>query len=84
MASNGQRRPPRPRIEVAAAGASKEEAAAIAVAIQRFLEETAPAPEAVEAVSPWQRAALIEGVSAKRRAFPGEPGSGFPVSSAGA
>jgi hypothetical protein len=81
MASNGRRRPPRPRIEIAAAGASEEEAAAIAVAIQRFLEETAPTPEAVETVSPWQRAALIEGVSAKRRAFPVEPGSGFPASS---
>jgi len=70
MSSNGQRRPPRPRIEIAAAGASEEEGAAIAAAIQRFLEETAPAPEAVEPVSPWQRAALIEGVSAKRP--PGE------------
>jgi hypothetical protein len=66
MASNGKRRPPRPRIEIAAAGASEEEGAAIAAAIQRFLEETAPAPEAVAPVSPWQRAALIEGVSAKQ------------------
>ena len=45
---------------------SEDEAAAIAAAIERFVAETAPAPAAEEeAVSPWQRAALIEGVSAK-------------------
>ncbi len=66
MTGNGMRRPPRPRIEIAAATASEEESAAIAAAIQRFLEETAPAPQAFEPVSPWQRAALIEGVSAKQ------------------
>jgi hypothetical protein len=44
-----------------------DEAAAIAAAISRFQAETAPL-EAVagEAVGPWQRAALVEGVSAKR------------------
>jgi len=43
-----------------------EEAAAIAAAVARFQAETAPV-EAVEgeAVSPWQRAALVEGVGAK-------------------
>jgi hypothetical protein len=45
---------------------SEDEAAAIAAAIERFVAETAPAVAGqVEAVSPWQRAALIEGVSAK-------------------
>ncbi len=46
--------------------ASADEAAAIAAAIARFQLETAPA-EAVdgEALSPWQRAALVEGVGAK-------------------
>ncbi len=83
MASNGKRRPPRPRIEVAAAGATPEESAVIAAAIERFLVETTPPPEAVEVASPWQRAGLIEGVSAKRRAFPANPGSGFPISPAG-
>lgn len=41
-----------------------DEAAAIAAAIERFQAETAPAA-VEEAVSPWQRAALIEGVGAK-------------------
>lgn len=43
-----------------------DEAAAIAAAIARFENETAPAPAANgDVTSPWQRAALIEGVSAK-------------------
>jgi hypothetical protein len=46
--------------------ASADEAAAIAAAIERFEAETAPGPTAGEgSVSSWQRAALIEGVSAK-------------------
>jgi hypothetical protein len=45
---------------------SPDEAAAIAAAVQRFEAETAPAPAAeAEAVSPWQRAALVEGIGAK-------------------
>jgi hypothetical protein len=64
MAGNGRRRPPRPQIEVKSATASPEEAAAIAAALERFLWETAPAPQAVEA-SRWQRAALREGVSVR-------------------
>jgi hypothetical protein len=45
---------------------SADEAAAIAAAVERFQAETAPAETAVgEAVSPWQRAALVEGVDAK-------------------
>ncbi|HEX6753633.1 MAG TPA: hypothetical protein VF093_08640 [Solirubrobacterales bacterium] len=45
---------------------SEDEAAAIAAAVERFLVETAPAPGGEKvAVSPWQRAALLEGVSAK-------------------
>jgi hypothetical protein len=45
---------------------SDDEAAAIAAAVERFVAETAPAPgDQEEAVSPWQRAALLEGVSAK-------------------
>ena len=47
-------------------GPNREEAAAIAAAIGRFEAETAAAPAAdEEAVSPWQRAALVEGVGAK-------------------
>jgi len=45
---------------------SADEAAAIAAAIARFRAETVPAgDEAGDAVGPWQRAALIEGVGAK-------------------
>jgi hypothetical protein len=44
---------------------SADEAAAIAAAIERFQAETAPAEAAEQAVSPWQRAALVEGVGAK-------------------
>jgi hypothetical protein len=46
--------------------ASADEAAAIAAAIARFEAQTAPAESAAgEAASPWQRAALVEGVGAK-------------------
>jgi hypothetical protein len=45
---------------------SPEEAVAIAAAIERFRAETAPAAaEGKGKTSPWQRAALIEGVNAK-------------------
>ncbi len=46
--------------------ASGDEAVAVAAAIARFVADTAPtAGPRAEAVSPWQRAALIEGVGAK-------------------
>lgn len=46
--------------------ASADETAAIAAAVARFQLETAPVETAdAEAVSPWQRAALVEGVGAK-------------------
>lgn len=66
MARNGKRRPPRPRIELVSAAASPQEAAAVTAAIEQFLAETAPAsaPEPPTS-SPWQRAALREGVRAK-------------------
>jgi hypothetical protein len=45
---------------------NSDEAAAIAAAIARFEADTAPVEAAAEeAVSPWQRAALVEGVGAK-------------------
>jgi hypothetical protein len=58
---------------------SEDEAAAVAAAIERFRLETAPAP-AVEAdtVSPWQRAALLEGVSAKGTVEDSEGGERWP------
>ena len=47
--------------------ASGDEAAAVAAAIARIEPETgAVAVEAPAATSPWQRAALIEGVGAKQ------------------
>jgi hypothetical protein len=58
--------------------ASPEEAAAVVAAIERFVADTtrpaAPKPQ----INPWQQAALFEGVMAKRRAFPAEPGAGLP------
>jgi hypothetical protein len=43
-----------------------DEAAAVAAAIARFEAETGAAPvDAPPAGSPWQRAALLEGVGAK-------------------
>jgi hypothetical protein len=61
-ARNGKQSPPRPQIEIQSATASPEEAAAIAAALERFLWETAPAPQAAPR-SRWQEAALREGVS---------------------
>ena len=48
--------------------ATGAEAAAIAAAIARFESEFAGAPagEPVDAIGPWQRAALLEGVGAKQ------------------
>jgi hypothetical protein len=46
--------------------ASADEAVAIAAAIARFVAETAPQAVGSEPESPWMRAALLEGVSAKR------------------
>jgi hypothetical protein len=67
MSRNGERKPPRPRIEMLSTGASETEAAAIVAAVEQFLAETAPTP-AVEgpAISPWARAALEEGIAARQ------------------
>ena len=60
MGRNGKQSPSRPRIEVRQS-ASPEEAAAIAAAIEQFMRDTAP-PLATgrPAMSPWQRAGLLE------------------------
>jgi hypothetical protein len=58
---NGKHSPPRPRIQIANASASPDEAAAIAAALERFLWETAPPPRPAPQ-SRWLRAALREGV----------------------
>jgi hypothetical protein len=64
VARNGKQSPPRPRIEVQSTAAAPDEAAAIATALERFLWETAPAPQAVQR-SRWQQAALKEGVTSR-------------------
>jgi hypothetical protein len=64
---NGERRPPRPRIEMLTGGASESEAAAIVAALEQFMADTAPSPSARgPAPSPWQRAALEEGIGARQ------------------
>jgi hypothetical protein len=47
-----------------------EEAAAIVAAVERFLRDHAASGAAPEAVDPWRRAALLEGVG--RGSTPGE------------
>ena len=64
MSADGERHPPRPRIELVTEPASDAEAAAIVAALERFLAETAPAPASRRSpLSAWQRAGLEEGVS---------------------
>ena len=64
--TNGKRTPPRPRIELVSAGASKAEAAAVVAALEQFLADTAPPPATGPSQSPWQRAALEEGIAARQ------------------
>ena len=67
MGRDGERMPPRPRIEILSSGASASEAAAVVAAIERFLADTAPAPAAEgPAISPWARAALEDGIAARQ------------------
>ena len=55
---------PPPQPSIAVPGASPEEAAAVAAAIERFLGDTAPASAAdVQRRSPWLEASLREGVA---------------------
>jgi hypothetical protein len=59
-------------------GATESEAAAIVAAVERFLAETAPrSDDEGEAIGPWQRAALLEGVSAKEPIEDGQGGDGW-------
>ena len=60
MSRNGRHHPPRPRIELRQSPATPEEAAAIAVAIEQFLRDTAPPPAPTAEINPWLRAGLFE------------------------
>jgi hypothetical protein len=58
----------------ASTSASPAEAAAIVAALERFMRDTAPrtAPPG-EAVDPWVRAAMLEGVARKGRSDEPDP-----------
>jgi hypothetical protein len=54
----------RPKLEIVAADAAPEEAAAVVAALERFMRDTAPPPAPIAPRrNPWQAAALYEGVS---------------------
>jgi hypothetical protein len=53
----------RPRLTIVAPSASEEEAAAVVAALERFMRDTAPPAAVGQERSPWQDAALHEGVS---------------------
>ena len=52
----------RPRLRIVAPSASDEEAAALVVALEQFMRDTAPtpAPPPPAGPAPWARAALLE------------------------
>ena len=65
--TNGNRKPPRPQIELVSPARSHAEAAAIVAALEQFLVDTAPVPAAPRPpASAWQRAALEEGIAARQ------------------
>ena len=80
MAANGNRKPPRPRIQMTSTSASPQEAAAVIAAVEQFIAETSPVAQAREPESRWLRAGLIEGVTARSFAVPPDPGTGLPFS----
>jgi hypothetical protein len=53
----------RPKLTMVAPSASEEEAAAVVAALERFMRDTAPPSDVEQVRSPWQEAALHEGVS---------------------
>jgi hypothetical protein len=54
----------RPELQLIAPSASPEEAAAVVAALEQFMRATAPVAVAPsEAIDPWRRAAIIEGVA---------------------
>ena len=71
---NGKQTPPRPQIQIEAPGASPEEAAAIAAALERFLAETAPPPRPA-GTEPVAAGGAPEGIASRRI----EPGGWGPA-----
>jgi hypothetical protein len=68
----------RPQLRIVTS-ASPEEAAAVAVALERFLRDHAPPTDAARArTSPWTRAARLEGVHAHGRVGPAPWGDPHP------
>ncbi len=65
-AKNGDRRPPRPQIRLLTKASSDSESAAIIAALEQFLADTAPVPQARPTQSAWQRAALEDGIAARQ------------------
>jgi hypothetical protein len=65
---NGERKPPRPRLEIVypRQGPGDSEAAAIVAAVEQFIADTAPAPAGGAEPSRWQRAALEEGIAVRQ------------------
>jgi hypothetical protein len=60
----------RPQLQIVAPGASPEEAAAVAAALEQFLRDTTPPlADVPERTNPWLRAALLEGTGRE----PSEP-----------
>lgn len=57
---------------------NRQEAVAIAAAVQRFLADTSPAKAGKAQVGPWQRAALLEGVGAKEAPGDSQGGDRWP------
>jgi hypothetical protein len=54
----------RPQLQIVAPGADPAEAAAVIAAVEQFLRDTAPpAAPAAAPRDPWQRTALLEGVT---------------------
>jgi hypothetical protein len=61
----------RPQLSIVAPGASEEEAAAVVAALERFMRETAPrSAPSHHGRSPWQQAALREGVARQPELLP--------------
>ena len=61
----------RPQLSIVAPGASQEEAAAVVAALERFMRETAPRfTPSHPRRSPWQQAALREGVARQPELLP--------------